>query len=418
MEQAVHALKTQDSFFNPTLDPPSSARTPPGDLCPTLHPGTLPAVVQPPTSRSECLFPEPSQPHGSVPATIPTLDVEPRDHHPSQFPPSDPYSLPPVLSPQAPVADCLMEPHSPYSEPPVLSPQAYTADEDVRGQTCEMDIAESVCDSVHSLSVANGDRLKQSNPDASCPSTGLECAKLSPQLSVTAPNPKKRRHCSSPECKQRKRSRTGSFGTEQGRTLRKPQSDVMTMSESCVSDNGVSCQRTFPNEGQFGLKHRSTCVLPVQSFSKEPHQIDIVGRSITSEHQPSWPLSSETKWVDRLPPDDRPHGAFSSQDSQRSLSHSTSVCIESSLIPDVAKLSSSDSDWDCELLSAPPAASPSRQSCELDKEMLHRPCTWMHNSSYESRLHTALQPAAPAPSLCGDDVDQIQIQVQIVEVQH
>lgn len=116
------------------------------------------------------------------------------------------------------------------------------------------------------------------------------------------------------------------------------------------------------------------------------------------------------------------------QDSQRSLSHSTSVCIESALIPDLATLSpsSSDSDWDCHLLSrldttsaAPP--SPTGQNCELDKELLHRPCNWMHDTSYESRLHTALQPATPATSLCGEEMDPSVFSrtvVQIVEVQH
>ncbi|GLD62898.1 uncharacterized protein AKAME5_001456800 [Lates japonicus] len=83
------------------------------------------------------------------------------------------------------------------------------------------------------------------------------------------------------------------------------------------------------------------------------------------------------------------------------------MCIESGLIPNLATLSplsSSDSDWDCELLSrlGPTSATPllpAEQSCELDKDLLHRPCTWMHDTSYESRLHTVLQPSNPATSL-------------------
>ncbi|XP_077359023.1 uncharacterized protein dbf4b isoform X2 [Festucalex cinctus] len=108
---------------------------------------------------------------------------------------------------------------------------------------------------------------------------------------------------------------------------------------------------------------------------------------------------------------------FSSQNSQQY----TSVCIEPALIPDVAHLSpsSSDSDWDCELLSRlDPARSGSppgdAAAGELDTDFIHRPCAWMSDAGYESRLHTALQPATPAgePSAFSRTV------VPVVEVLH
>lgn len=111
----------------------------------------------------------------------------------------------------------------------------------------------------------------------------------------------------------------------------------------------------------------------------------------------------------------------SSQPSELSNSHSTSVCIESALIPDVAALSSSDSDWDCELLSclsAPrvSAPTPNEPTCELDRALLQQPCPWTHNSSYESRLHSALQP--PPQPMTVDASAFSRSVVQIVEVQH
>lgn len=113
----------------------------------------------------------------------------------------------------------------------------------------------------------------------------------------------------------------------------------------------------------------------------------------------------------------------SNQLSEQSNSLSTSVCIESALIPDVAALSScsSDSDWDCELLSrltAPPKTAPTTNetNCELDHSLLQQPCPWLHDSSYESRLHSALQP--PAQPLTTETPGFNRTAVQIVEVQH
>ncbi|XP_077595679.1 protein DBF4 homolog B [Stigmatopora nigra] len=107
----------------------------------------------------------------------------------------------------------------------------------------------------------------------------------------------------------------------------------------------------------------------------------------------------------------------------RDSPQSTAVCIDPDLIPDVAWLnpSSSDSDWDCELLSRLDSTHkrPLSGRCDpppdkVDQDFLHRPCTWMSDTSYESRLHTALQPTTPVvePSTFSRTV------VQIVEVLH
>lgn len=143
----------------------------------------------------------------------------------------------------------------------------------------------------------------------------------------------------------------------------------------------------------------------------------------------------------RLAPGAEPQEASPSPDGRLSLCHSTSLCIEPALIPDLRRLSSpsSDSDWDSGLLSrlgpasaeppapADPAAAAAR---ELDTELLHRSCVWMQDSGYESRLHTVLQPQAAvagvgagagAGSLCGEDVDSSAFSrtlVKIVEVKH
>ncbi|XP_046888305.1 uncharacterized protein dbf4b isoform X2 [Hypomesus transpacificus] len=116
----------------------------------------------------------------------------------------------------------------------------------------------------------------------------------------------------------------------------------------------------------------------------------------------------------------------SSQDSHPSLSQSySSVCIESGLIPDMTTPSSSNSDWDCGLvfqLGPAPALLPSTEGrCGLDMEMLQRPCTWMHNTSYNSHLSSALRLPVSPPSLCGDETAPLAFSrtvMQSVEVQH
>uniref|UniRef100_A0A3B4VFX9 DBF4-type domain-containing protein n=1 Tax=Seriola dumerili TaxID=41447 RepID=A0A3B4VFX9_SERDU len=446
-ECAVQALRRQDSLFN-------------------THISSL---------ITDCQFPD-IQPHASSPA-MPVLDVEPQTHASASqqlslcpgtpCPSPDPYSLPPALSPQLPYSSYIL--HSPYSEPPVLSPQPCITEEAVEGLICEMDTAETLSESVSavvaplliprlpSVAVTNAEDVKGSNQDdllvfskIICSSNVLKCDKLIthrsrslPRQSVTTPNPKKRCRSASPECSHSKRRRiTVKFGyncrwTEQGNTSTKPQSDIMAKPEGCSLFDMASCQiiQNSPHPEvsstcmveTLDLKHAFTtfCVPTVQNFTSASSQMDILGHGGTSVAALSKAKASDPSL--RFP-NEKSRSALSSQDSQRSLSHSTSVCIESALIPDLATLSpsSSDSDWDCHLLSrlGPTSAAPqlhTEQSCELDKELLHRPCTWMHDTSYESRLHTVLQPATPATSLCGEEMDPSVFSrtvVQIVEVQH
>lgn len=490
-EHAVQALQRQGSAFNahissPTRGPLSSgpASPSPGVQIPIPNPATPPADIQPFTANADCQLPD-SHPNASSPA-MPVLDVEPQAHDSASQQPDtqhlslcpdtpcpspNPYSLPPVLSPQVPYPSYIMEPHCPYSEPPVLSPQQYTAEEAVEGHTCEMDTAESVFQSVPAVTIpisapflpsvafTNAEGVHGSNQESLLGFGGIICStngtlfsrrsRSLPRQSATAPNPKKRCRSASPEHSRSKRRRiTVQFGyigswTEQGCKSAEPGSDIMVKPEGCLLFDKVSCQviQSCPNPKvsstctveTLGLKQTFTmfCVPTVQNFTQAPNQMDILGHGSTCvADQSSWPLSSKAKTYDPPLqfPSDKSHSAFSSQDSQRSLSHSTSVCIESALIPDLATLSpsSSDSDWDCDLLSrlGPTSAAPrppTEQGCDLDKELLHRPCTWMHDTSYESRLHTVLQPSAPATSLCGEEMEPSAFSrtvVQIVEVQH
>ncbi|KAM7381592.1 hypothetical protein PAMA_012433 [Pampus argenteus] len=463
-ECAVQALRRQGSSFNayfssPTRGPLSPVPASPSpDPYPIANRATPPDDIQPFTPRAECHLPD-SQPQVAFSPTMPVLDVEPQTYVPASQPPvhlttgpntpcpsPDPYSLPPVLSPQPPDPYYTMEPHSSYSEPPVLSPQQYTAEEDVEVHTCEMDTEDNVSQSVPAVTIPSvGMEVEGLSQNALLgfsgflfSSNGLECAKLSshrsrslPRQPTTAPNPKKRCRSASPEHSRSKRRRTATFDysicrTEQRNKSVKLESDIMANSESCsLFNTTVSCQIIQPCSSiarsctveRFCLPQQpqATFYVPtVQNFTRVPHHIDILAHGSTT--------------VAAQIPTDESRSVISSQDSQPSLSHSTSVCIDSALIPDLARLSpsSSDSDWDCELLSrlGPAAATPlppAEQSCELDKELLHRPCTWMHDTSYESRLHTVLQPSTSATSLCGEEMDPSAFSrtvVQIVEVQH
>lgn len=448
----------------------------PGVLFPLTNAATPSADFQPFTADTNCQVPD-IHPH-AFSAAMPVLDVEPQAHnsagqqfdtqHHSPYPdppcPSpEPYSLPPVLSPQVPYPSFIMEPHSPYSEAPVLSPQRDTAEEAVKGHTCERDMAKSLLQSVPavtvpmstpfppSVTVVNAEEVKRSNIESLlelrnsiCITSSLKCDTLFScrsrslsRQSATAQSPKKRCRSASPEHSWSKRRRiTATFGySGSWNESLKPESD------NIAKPDKLSCQikQPCPNSKisstcaleTFGLKQTFTsfCVPTVQNQTQ--NQMDILGHgSISLADQPSWPHSSKAKNFDSSHqfPSDKSLRAFSSRDSQRSLSHSMSVCIESALIPDLAMLSasSSGSDWDCDLLSrleptsvAP--VSPTKQSCELDKELLHRPCTWMQDTSYESRLHTVLQPSTPGTSLCGEEMDSSafsRTMVKIVEVQH
>ncbi|XP_008290440.1 uncharacterized protein dbf4b [Stegastes partitus] len=487
-EHAVQALQRQDSAFNTHISSPTRgplsfgpASPSPGVQLTIPNPATLPADTRSFNPETDCQFPDiqPSSP------AMPVLNVEPQTQDLPNLQPEaqlispclsapcclpDPYTLPPVLSPQVPYCSYSMDVQNPYSEPPVLSPQQYTAEETVEGQTCEMNTAETVSKFVSavtdplssplpiSVSVTNAEGAKESNQEAlvglselRCSKRGLQRAALSscrsrslPRQSTAAPNPKKRCRSASPEQSCSKRRRTVAFRcsrspTGQGLKSAQPQSDNMATTEDCLLFDKASYQIRQPcpnlNDSStfntstvdmLGLKqtHTTFCFPTVQNFTQAPNTIDSV------PDQSSCLLSSKARVFD--PPQDfpsvKPHRAFSSQDSQRSQSHSTSVSIESALIPDMATLcpSSSESDWDCDLLSrlGPTTATPltpAEHNCELDKELLHRPCPWMHDTSYESHLHTVLQPSTPSASLCGDERDPAAFSrtvVQIVEVQH
>ncbi|CAJ1080997.1 uncharacterized protein dbf4b [Xyrichtys novacula] len=443
-EQAVKALQ---SFSAHTFDPSTGIQS------------LIPAFIQSPTTQADCVLP--------LSPAMPVLDVEPQSHHLAgqqpathHLPPClsvDPYSLPPVLSPQISYSSPEMEPHSPYSEPPVLSPQWFTKDNAVEGQACEMD-TESVSHFVSadtppvsnlllpSMALTDTEEIKGSNQESLL---GLseniharqdwDCAisfssHSLPQQSATTTNPKKRWRSGSSEYSQSKRRRIAEKECKSEETERdiiaKPQDWLLFNKITCPPLQSPSHQKlpsVCPSQTHASKQSFATFSIPaVQNFSVASNQLDILGQSTTGVvNQPSCLLKSQTLDPQLHSPTGIP---LSSQDSQRSLSLSTSVCIEPALIPDVATLcpSSSDSDWDCDLLSRLGATStaplsPTTQNPELDKDLLHTPCTWMHDTSYESHLHNALQPSNTAASLCGEEIDPTAFSrtvVQIVEVQH
>ncbi|XP_026170535.1 uncharacterized protein dbf4b [Mastacembelus armatus] len=473
-EHAVQDLRRQGSSTFTHISSPARgslffgpASPSPGVQLSMPNTATVSADIQS-FSPLECQFPD-IQHHSSSPA-MPVLDVEPQAHtsasqqadiqHLSPCPLTscafpDPYSVPPVLSPQVPYSSNIMEPQNLYSEPPILSPQKYAAVEAVEGVICETDPVESLSESLAAVTVpvstpllpsvdVTNTGVKESHQDGLllfnriiCSSSGLECDKPAthrsqslPRQSATVANSKKRCRSASPVCSWSKRRRISAKAghnrrsTEQKHKFAKPEGCLLFDKACCqllqfglnASVSSTSSQCTVET---LGLTQTSTkfCVPAVQNFFQAPKQSDILCRGSTS--------------VANLPlqfPSNKSHNVFSSQDSQRSLSHSTSVCIESALIPDLATLSpsSSDSDWDCDLLShlGQTSATPlsaTEQSCELEKELLHRPCTWMHDTSYETRLHTVLQPPTPAASQCGEEMDPSAFSrtlVQVVEVQH
>ncbi|XP_075313640.1 uncharacterized protein dbf4b [Odontesthes bonariensis] len=469
-EHAVQALKRRGSSFqthisSPTLSPFSCGpASPPGVTFAIPNPATLPSNTQFFSLEADCHPPD-VQPHALSPA-MPVLAVEPQAEYELEQQPDalspwpsgpwllpDPYSQPPVLSPQVPHSLYVIDP---YSEPPILSPQKCTNEETLFGQLCEMNTTDCVSTvpfySPLLISVAgsNAEEESASNSESLdgfgglvCSNRGLKCAALRlqrsrslPRQSAVAPNPKKRCRSASPEHRHSKRRRSASFGqsggwSEQRLKDAKQQSETIADVYSCLLFNKDHCPdlNVYTSSTSHSVtmtSSKQTCTTfsfpAAQNFSRAPDQIDSVA------DQPPCQLSSKAATFD--PPLDisKPLCAISSQDSQRSLSHSTSVCIEPALIPDLARLSpsSSDSDWDCDLLSRLDLTSatpltPTEPNCELDKELLHRPCPWMHDTSYESHLHTVLQPSTAAASLCAEDTDPSAFSrtvVQIVEVQH
>ncbi|KAL6094975.1 dbf4b [Pungitius sinensis] len=447
-EHAVRALQGRGSSLQGDLSSPARGpRSSPGVHFPIPDsPLTQPADLQPFSD----IHPRTSSP------VMPVLQIEPQAHNSASVCPSpDPYSLPPVLSPQVPCGSNITESHCPYSEPPVLSPQQYTAEEAVEIHTCEMDHGESVSmyvpdpfSTTHiSVALAYSEGVQGSDQGSILGLSenirspgGLACATKLPRRSrslprqmATTPNPRKRCRSASPEQSRSKRRRfTAEFGyTSSWVEQVEPESDI-AKHKDCLLFDKVSCQirQSSPKP-----EVSSTCTVKTleskptftmffvpteQNFTEA--STGLLGHARTSGADlPSKPLSLQAK-TSLCFPGDNSQSAFSS------LSHSTSVCIESALIPDLGSLplSSSDSEWDCGLLSR---LGPSRgataeapeQRRELSEDLLHRPCAWMRDASYESRLHTVLQPSPPATSLCGEKGDPSAFSrtvVQIVEVQH
>lgn len=341
---------------------------------------------------------EPSdvQPLALSPA-MPERTVEPLDQQPETVPPclsalcplADPYSLPPVLSPQIPYSISIMDPQSPYPDPPILTPQKCTREEILEGSMFETNAADygSTVPLLTLLQTFGTDleEERESNPLEGTSQSSLSSYSL-PLPSVVASSPKKRFRSASPEHRNSKRRRTAISG-ESINTLEPPYINMLSSTSPCFA----SCS-TFPHSA-------------VQTFTLSPTPVNSAPRLDGDKEQ----------------------YAISSHDPL--CSHSASVRIEPALIPDLATISStsSDSDWDCDLLSrlGPTSAKPltpgEQQNRKLDKELLHMSCPWMHDNGYDSHLHNVLQASTPAASLCAEDAEPqpfSRTMVQIVEVLH
>ncbi|KAM4714964.1 uncharacterized protein dbf4b [Anableps anableps] len=431
VEHAVQVLKRDDSPFSAHI--PNPAQSPPSSNVENPSKELTSQNISSDMTDNQSVDIEtrhhttPSQPQALSP-TMPVLTIEPLDQQldtsPCLLP--DPYTLPPVLSPQVPYSHSIMAPHSPYSEPPILSPQKYNSEETWRAQICEMYIEESgsglplptllpVFLSGSSLEEEKGLNSLWDNSLKFLTRPSSRSSSF-PQLSAVAPNPRKRCRSASPEHRSSKRRKT-TEKTEQRLSPLKPHSDNIANAADCLLFGHASypVRQLCP---QTALK---------QTFSTFSFTPTLFPMDFAADQPPGF-LPSKAAHFNFPGNNEKTQCAISTRDSQHSHSHSTSVCIEPALIPDLATRSSesSDSDWDCDLLSRldPTSAAPQttgEQNCELDKELLHQPCPWMHDSSYESHLHTVLQPSTPAAALCGEDVDSATFSrtvVQIVEVQH
>ncbi|XP_029934148.1 uncharacterized protein dbf4b [Myripristis murdjan] len=479
-----HSLAVKPLSSRPDALPPGvQLRNPNPEIFPPNTGGQFPDSQPLSPSRAIPLLDALTLKHCSSSQIADTQQLLPCPDSPCQSP--DPYSLPPVLSPQVFDHCHIMEPHSPYSEPPVLYPQVmlhspnpeqYTREEDMEVISSETKVVETTPQPVPAVTVPISTLV--------LPPLGLNyaeevqgsvkevlvsrrCRSL-PRLSVSAPNPKKRCRSASPEPNQSKRRRMSRQGHK---SFLKSENYIMHVAEACSLFDMEACQIpncstadcipqiymqqdlhlgdnfspqsatqvlptfnlcTVENVGTNQQGHLTFLVPDVQNPTQLPNQIDTtLGHGcICGPGQASWPVSPKTGHHN--PPLDFTNNKsdciLPSQDSHTSLSQSvSSVCIESALLPDLATLStsSSDSDWDCELLSqldtqAAPLP-PTESRCGLDRELLQRPCTWMHDTSYESRLHTVLQPSTPTASLCGEEIESSAFSrtiMQIVEVQH
>ncbi|XP_057682262.1 protein chiffon [Corythoichthys intestinalis] len=379
----VQALKEQPFSCLPAQDVPPQTKKSSEEPIPIPNPVVI---------SSDIKCPEPDSVAHQSTTPMPILDLAPEVHFPASLQTRlntqdlsfDPYSLPPVLSPQVFTPDD-MEYCCLYSEPPVLSPQNYSNED----QECEMEIMASVSESIPisiftfpSVAVLNTEELKGSQPEVVL----KEPVCLLEQSRPATPNLKKRRRFSSCEHNCKKRTKI--------EDLTQSESHIITMDEAfCISESATV--QKVQLKGNDSLTDR--IYLPEGDSLHSPFNISGVG----------------TRWL--------PASQISSHQPGQDSQQTTPVCIDPALIPDVARLDPSSSDWDCELMSGLGYArngSPSGR-CEpaadnLDQDFIHRPCTWMGDTSYESRLHTALQLPTPAvePSNFSRTV------VQIVEVLH
>ncbi|XP_061612652.1 uncharacterized protein dbf4b isoform X2 [Phyllopteryx taeniolatus] len=392
IEHEVQALRGQSSCRKRALDLPE-------------EPDHVPS---PATISSDMQCPEPgSLPYTST-APLRILDNFPQVHFPASLQPpplslrpttqdvsSDLYALPPVLSPKGFIPDD-MEALSLYSEPPVLSPQNYITEDYDYDMETRASVSEALPVSFltrPSMAVSNAEEEKVPRPEVVSSEASIPIKQARP----ATPNLKKRRRHSSCEHNREKRKRTAADD------LTESESCVITTDECCCISGRTSIQIVQSKENTSRIDRMCPPAgdrLDFSPFNRLAHFVET-----------TWSPASKF-------PSHQCHG-LSSQDSQQSAS----LCIDPALIPDVARLSpsSSDSDWDRDLLSrlgparAGSASGPGdAASGELDKEFLRRPCAWMSDTSYESRLHTALQPstAAGEPSAFSRTV------VQIVEVLH
>nr|XP_061822080.1 uncharacterized protein dbf4b [Nerophis lumbriciformis] len=387
MELEVQALKGQTSICRPALESSLQAQPSksPDEPIPTAASPSVNHQLSPvrenlpcPSTLTKSVLTVVSQPQLLSPCSKPS----------TQDPPFDPYSLPPVLSPQV-LSPVHIEPHSPYSEPPVLSPQNSTPEDYMRENI--VSVSESVSVLFSEFPIVSVEVSNQDDPPVLSRTQCLESSKHQ----HWTPNLRKRCRYSSPDRSRSKRKRTASGGY--WKDIRDPLSDT------------PSCQIQKSPSGIVPLLDRLSHVEKLDSS---------VSQSLPSfPVLPSWPLSSHPlNPSPHLSNDQAPFGLYGRDSLQ---SNSISVCIDPALIPDVDRLSSSDSDWDCELLSGQGLAaahptSPVAPGFELDMDILQRPCAWMHDTSYESRLHTALKPSTPAGEPCAFS----RTVVQIVEVQH
>ncbi|CAL8301538.1 unnamed protein product [Lota lota] len=432
-DEAFHSLHAKPPSPCPSAPPPARR---PVQANPASHPPSAPilaALLAAPRPPSPCMGLRSLDPPTLTPCSPfrqpPKLEpLSPCPHVSDQ--PSDPYSQPPVLSPQS--LDSRYELLVLYSDPPELSPEI-----PILSHPTLQDM--QVCGSETNH---KGDLLGNTEP--MCPeiSPSLAPCRASslPRMSPMSSISKKRSRSASPRGRSTKRRRLA-FSLDQ-KSFSKPENDMCVdvpgpahLSPACTSTDFTVDQACMMSDPSRDLGHGEplhvksllwdspSCgpVPPegVKDATKPTFTSFLVPDTKAFSQPPGRLTSSHSGLGDQTPSPispNTPDCSFSihtplqshhTQSSQCSLPHSlSSVCIESALVPDVAGLSqspsSSESDWDHELLSrfAPAGTStadslPStRGRCGLDQELLQRPCTWTHNSSYEARLHSALQPTA------------------------